>query len=98
MFNQMCWFKKPSIGLIVTVGNPVAKASVMEGTLLHGTEIPNGYLKLSIKGMCDEALEIPLQFKRPFDDDDDYLVDLLPPGKWTHLIKIIIMLYNDVNP
>lgn len=69
--------KKPSIGSIVTVvheGKPVAKASVMEGTLLHGTEIPNGYLKLSIKEMCDETLEIPLQFKGPFDDDDDYLM------------------------
>ena len=70
-------FKKPSIGSIVTVvheGKPVAKASVMEGTQLHGTDIPNGYVKLSIKEMCDETLEIPLQFKGPFDDDDDYLM------------------------
>lgn len=71
--------KKPrlSIGSIVTVvheGKPVAKASVMEGTLLHGTEIPNGYVKLTIKEMCDETLEIPLQFKGPFDDDDDFLM------------------------
>lgn len=69
--------KKPITGSIVTVvheGKPVAKAVVMEGTLLHGKEIPSGFVKLTIKEMCDEILEIPLQFKGPFDDDDDFLM------------------------
>ena len=31
-------------------------------------------MKLTIKEVCDENLEIPLQFKEPFDDNDDYLM------------------------
>ena len=44
--------KKPTAGSIVNVvheGKPVAKAVVMEGTLLHGKEIPSGFVKLTIK-------------------------------------------------
>ena len=69
--------KKPTTGAIVKVVHEktvVAKAVIMEGTLLHGKEIPDGFVKLTIKEMCDENLEIPLQFKGPFDDDDDYLM------------------------
>ena len=59
---------------VIYEGKPVAKAVVMDGTLLHGKQIPSGYVKLSIKEMLDRDLEVPLQFKGPFDDDDDILM------------------------
>ena len=68
--------KKRLSGSIVTViheGRPVAKAVVMDGTLLHGEQIPSEYVKVSIKELLSCDLEIPLQFKGPFDDDDDIL-------------------------
>ena len=43
--------KKRLPGSIVTViheGRPVAKAVVMDGTLLHGKQIPSEYVKVSI--------------------------------------------------
>ena len=46
--------KKLTPGSIVTVfykGKPVAKATIMDGTLLHGIQIPNGYVKLSVNEM-----------------------------------------------
>ena len=69
--------KKPTPGSSVHVvheGKRVAKAVIMDGTLLHGSQIPSEYVKLSIKEMLDDSLDVPLQFKGPFDSDDDLLM------------------------
>ena len=65
--------KKRLSGSIVTViyeGKLVAKAVVMDGKLLHGKQIQSEYVKVSIKELFSCDLEIPLQFKGPFDNDD----------------------------
>ena len=61
---------------VVHEGKRVAKVVIMDGTLLHGSQIPSEYVKLSIKEMLDDSLDVPLhdQFKGPFDSDDDLLM------------------------
>ena len=60
--------KKPTPGSTVHVVHEekrVAKAVIMDGTLLHGSQIPSEYVKLSIKEMLGDNLDVPLQFKGP---------------------------------
>lgn len=61
--------KKGSVVELLYKGKAVAKATVLDGSLLHGNSIPIGYIKLSIKEMERKDLQVPLQIKGPFDDD-----------------------------
>ena len=61
--------KKGSLVQLLYKGKAVAKATILEGSLLHGNNIPIGYIKLSIKEIEQKDLQVPLQIKGPFDDD-----------------------------
>ena len=65
--------KKASTVTVIYRGKSVAKAVVMDGHVLHGKQIPVGYIKISVTEMLGHDA-VPLQFKGPFDDDDDVLV------------------------
>ena len=66
----------------------------MDGTLLHGSQIPSEYVKLSIKEMLDDSLDVPLQFKGPFDSDDDLLMSGVITAWRVGLSLLIIIMSN----
>ena len=51
---------------------PVAQATVMEGSILHGKEIPSEYVKITVNNVYNN--KVPLQIVGPFDDEDDVLI------------------------
>ena len=61
--------KKGSLAEILYMENVVAKATILEGSLLHGKNITSGYIKVSMKEIEQKDLQVPLQIKGPFDDD-----------------------------
>lgn len=61
--------KKGSVVEILYMGKAVAKATILDGSLLHGNNIPSGYVKVSIKEIAQKDFQIPLQIKGAFDDD-----------------------------
>ena len=50
----------------------VTQATVMEGTLLHGKDIPTGYVKITINS-CKKDVQVPLQVLGTFDEENDVL-------------------------
>lgn len=60
-----------SVTILTNNSEPVAQATVMEGTLLHGTEIPSEYVKIIVNSVCNT--KVPLQIVGPFDEEDDVL-------------------------
>ena len=57
--------KKGSHVELLYKGKAVAKATILDGSLLHGNNIPIGYIKLSIKEIERKDLQVPLQIKGP---------------------------------
>ena len=57
--------KKGSYVELLYKGKAVAKATILDGSLLHGNNIPIGYIKLSIKEIEQKDLQVPLQIKGP---------------------------------
>ena len=65
----------------------VAQATVMEGTLLHGKDIPSGYVKITINS-CKKDIQVPLQIVGTFDEEDDVLSSgLITAWKLANLIS-----------
>ncbi len=61
-----------SVKILSDKSEPVAQATVMEGTLLHGKEIPSDYVNITVNSICNT--KVPLQIEGPFDEEDDVLI------------------------
>ena len=57
--------KKGSYVELLYKGKAVAKATILDGSLLHGNNIPIGYIKLSIKEIERKDLQVLLQIEGP---------------------------------